>query len=57
MGEIYVKVARPYGKDGLGERWAREEVSPTLNVFDNNGETRSVVLMIEHKKHEEGEKS
>jgi hypothetical protein len=45
--KTYVKVARPSGPDGEGERWAYCEVSPTLNVFDNLGDVRAVVLAIE----------
>jgi len=47
----FVKVARPHGKDGEGERWACEQVSPTLNVFDN-GDSRAVVLITrKHSTH------
>ena len=44
---VFVKVARACGPDGLNERWAGCETSPTLNVFDNTGDTRSVVLIVE----------
>lgn len=40
----FVKVARPRGKDGEGERWAYEQVAPTVNLFDN-GDSRAVVLI------------
>lgn len=50
MSECFVKVARPSGSGGIGERWAREDVSPTLNVFDNTGDTRAVVLVVSAKK-------
>lgn len=46
--DTFVKVARPSGKDGLGERWGGCGVSPTLNVFDNGGETRATVLVYEN---------
>ena len=45
--QVFVKVARACGKDGLNERWAGCEVSPTLNVFDNMGDVRAVVLIVE----------
>ena len=48
--KVFVKVARACGKDGLNERWAGCEVSPTLNVFDNMGDVRAVVLIVERKK-------
>ncbi|MBO6031801.1 MAG: hypothetical protein J6Q22_10135 [Prevotella sp.] len=47
---VFVKVARACGTDGLNERWAGCEVSPTLNVFDNMGDVRAVVLIAERKK-------
>ncbi len=47
---VFVKVARACGPDGLNERWAGCEVSPTLNVFDNTGDVRAVVLIAEKKK-------
>lgn len=47
---VFVKVARACGSDGLNERWAASEVSPTLNVFDNMGDVRAVVLIVERKK-------
>jgi hypothetical protein len=40
----FVKVARPSGPDGIGERWANEGTSPTLNGFDASG-SRSVSLV------------
>ena len=48
--KVFVKVARACGPDGLNERWAGCEVSPTLNVFDNQGDVRAVVLIVEDKK-------
>ena len=45
--KTYVKVARACAPGGEGERWAYCEVSPTLNVFDNLGDVRAVVLAIE----------
>lgn len=47
---VFVKVARACGSDGLNERWAGCEVSPTLNVFDNMGDVRAVVLIVRRKK-------
>lgn len=46
-GRVFVKVARPTGPGGENERWANCEVSPTLNVFDNAGDVRAVVLIKE----------
>ena len=43
--KTFVKVARACGKDGLNERWAECQLCPTLNVFDNSGDTRAVVLV------------
>ncbi len=48
--KVFVKVARACGPDGLNERWAGCEVSPTLNVFDNMCDVRSVVLIVEKKR-------
>lgn len=47
---MFVKVARACGADGLNERWAGCEICPTLNVFDNMGDVRAVVLIAEKKK-------
>ena len=47
---VFVKVSRACGVDGLNERWAGCEVAPTLNVFDNLGDVRAVVLIREKKK-------
>jgi hypothetical protein len=47
---VFVKVARACGADGLNERWDGCEVSPTLNVFDNMGDVRAVVLIARRKK-------
>jgi hypothetical protein len=41
---VYVKKSRPRGPDGLDERWDTDEVSPTLNDFDNS-DTRAVTLV------------
>lgn len=41
---VFVKVSRARAKNGDGERWDTDSVSPTLNVFDN-GDTRSVTLV------------
>lgn len=46
--KVFVKVARACGPDGLNERWAGCETSPTLNVFDNAGDVRAVVLVVRH---------
>jgi hypothetical protein len=43
---VFVKVARPTGPGGANERWAACEVCPTLNVFDNAGDVRAVVLIV-----------
>ena len=48
--KVFVKVARACGADGLNERWAGREVSPTLNVFDNMGDVRAVVLIVRRKR-------
>ena len=44
--KLFVKVARAREWGGLGERWDDSEVCPTLNVFDNNGDSRAVVLVV-----------
>ena len=49
-GRVFVKVARPIGKDGLNERWAKCEICPTLNIFDLTGDVRAIVLIKEHKR-------
>lgn len=41
----FVKVSRARHKDGEGERWERQEVSPTLNLFDLSGDTRACTLV------------
>ena len=41
---VYIKKSRPRGPDGLDERWDTDEVSPTLNDFDNS-DTRAVTLV------------
>ena len=48
--KAFVKVARPTGPGGENERWARCEVSPTLNVFDNASDVRAVVLIIKRSR-------
>nr|DAT56965.1 MAG TPA: Cytosine specific methyltransferase [Caudoviricetes sp.] len=49
--EPYVKVVRSGARDSDGnlpaEVWRNEDVSPTLNVFDNTGESRSTVLIVD----------
>ena len=47
---VFVKVSRPTGPDGENERWAAREVSPTLNIFDNMGDVRAIVLIREVRK-------
>lgn len=47
---VFVKVARPTGPGGENEKWAAQEVCPTLNVFDNMGDVRAVVLIKEASK-------
>lgn len=47
---VFVKVARPTGPCGENEKWAAQEVCPTLNVFDNMGDVRAVVLIKEYGK-------
>jgi site-specific DNA-cytosine methylase len=45
----YVKVIRSGARDDDGnlppEVWAKRDVSPTLNVMDNTGESRATVLV------------
>ena len=47
----YVKVVRSGARDENGdlppEVWRGEDVSPTLNAFDNTGESRSTVLIVD----------
>lgn len=43
--KTFQKVARAYGKDGLGERWEERNCAATQNVFDN-GDIRAVDLVI-----------
>lgn len=49
--ESFVKVIRSGARDADGnlppEVWASESVSPTLNAFDNNSESRSTVLILD----------
>lgn len=47
--KVFVKVARACGPNGLNERWAGCETSPTLNVFDNMGDIRAVVLVVKKR--------
>ena len=42
----YIKVSKPKGKDGDGERWAMGGVSPTMNVFENQTSTRATVVIV-----------
>jgi DNA (cytosine-5)-methyltransferase 1 len=43
----YVKAKRASTEQD-DETWRADEISPTLNVFDNNGETRATVLAIQN---------
>jgi DNA (cytosine-5)-methyltransferase 1 len=47
----FVKIIRSGARDSEGnlppEAWAHEQVSPTLNSFDNAGESRSTVLILD----------
>jgi DNA (cytosine-5)-methyltransferase 1 len=49
--EPYVKVVRSGARDENGELpaevWRDETVAPTLNAFDNTGESRSTVLIVD----------
>lgn len=49
--EPYVKVVRSGARDADGnlpaEVWRDNEVAPTLNVFDNTGESRATVVITE----------
>jgi hypothetical protein len=49
--EPYVKVVRSGARDADGnlpaEVWRGNEVAPTLNVFDNTGESRATVVIAE----------
>jgi DNA (cytosine-5)-methyltransferase 1 len=49
--ESFVKVIRSGARDADGnlppEVWRQEDVSPTLNAFDNNSESRSTVLIVD----------
>ena len=42
----FVKVSRARGPEGEGERWAAEQVHPTLNAFDGACETRLVCAVV-----------
>ena len=42
----FVKVCRARGPEGEGERWAAEQVHPTLNAFDGACETRLVCAVV-----------
>ena len=44
--EPFVKVRRAQSKDDF-ETWAEGDVSPTLNTFDNGGESRATVLIVD----------
>lgn len=46
----YVKVSRARDNQGEGERWAAEQVHPTLNVFDN-GDVRCVCAVVHRRLH------
>lgn len=42
----FVKVSKPIGKDGMGERWQKGGVCPTINVFEKQTSTRAVVAVM-----------
>lgn len=46
LTEPFVKVRRAQSKDDF-ETWSEGSVSPTLNTFDNGGESRATVLIVE----------
>lgn len=49
--ESFVKIIRSGARDSEGnlppEVWAQDDTSPTLNSFDNTGESRSTVLILD----------
>jgi DNA (cytosine-5)-methyltransferase 1 len=49
--EPYVKVVRSGARDAEGnlpaEVWRTEDISPTLNAFDNTGESRATVMIVD----------
>lgn len=44
--KAFVKVARAMDSTGFGERWAVQEVAPTLSLFDLTGDTRACVVVF-----------
>jgi len=46
VAEPFVKVRRAQSQDDF-ETWAGGDVSPTLNAFDNGGESRATVLIVD----------
>jgi len=47
VAEPFVKVRRAQSTEDF-ETWSAEGVSPTLNAFDNGGESRATVLVFQH---------
>ena len=45
----FVKISRARHKDGDGERWGREDVAPTLNLFDC-GDARTTTIFVTSRK-------
>ena len=53
-----IKASHAAHADGIGERYILGAVSPTINTFENSGETRATVLIIQRSgkvKEEDGE--
>lgn len=51
--KTFIKVSRARGKDGVGERWERMCVSPTLALFDLTGESRVCAIVVSESKRKE----
>ena len=41
------KSCKPYGKDGLGERWVEDDIVNTLNCFEFNSDTRTPEIIVQ----------
>ena len=41
------KSCKPYGKDGLGEKWVEDEVTNTLNCFEFANDTRTPEIVVQ----------
>ena len=41
------KSCKPYGKDGLGEKWVEDKVSNTLNCFEFANDTRTPEIIVQ----------